>query len=67
MMHLMPPFIQRGPAAVGAVLHLEVSVMDWGFFSQCNQAPAPSRDTQQPLLQASKLLVMAILLSDVYF
>lgn len=67
MMHLMPQFIQTGPAAVGALLHLQVSLMDWCFLSQCNQAPVPSRDTQQPLLQNSQLLLMTILLSDVYF
>lgn len=65
MMHLMPQLIQT--AAVGAVLHPQVSLMGWCFLSQCNQAPAPSRDAQQPLLPASKLLVMAIFLSDGYF
>lgn len=41
--------------------------MDWCLLRQCDQAPLPSRDTWQLLLPASKHLVMAILLSDVYF
>lgn len=67
MMRLMPQFMQTGPAAVGAVLHPQVSLMGWCFLTHCNQAPVPSRDSQQPLLQTTKLLVMAISLSNVNF